>query len=65
MLIGQPYQRAESETFDVLFEDFCHVKFIRRSLYDVCVLDGGRPPPPCSHGASDTEAIRRPARGGR
>jgi hypothetical protein len=72
VLIGQQFQSAESEpfsaepeTFDVRVEDFSHVKFIRRSLYDVCVLDGGRPRPTCSHGASDIEAIRPPAPGGR
>jgi hypothetical protein len=26
----------------VLFEDFTHVKFYRRSLYDACVLEGAR-----------------------
>jgi hypothetical protein len=26
----------------VLFEDFTDVKFYRRSLYDVCVLEGAR-----------------------
>ena len=38
-LTGQQFQSADCEHY-VLFEDFTHVKFYRRSLYDVCVLEG-------------------------
>jgi len=39
-LTGQQFQSAENEPYYVLFEDFTHVKFYRRSLYDSCVLEG-------------------------
>jgi predicted metalloenzyme YecM len=39
-LTGQQFQSADNEPYYVLFEDFTHVKFHRRSLYDVKVLDG-------------------------
>ena len=39
-LTGQQFQSAENEPYYVLFEDFTHVKFHRRSLYDVRVLHG-------------------------
>ena len=40
VLTGQQFQSAGCEPYYVLLEDFTHVKFYRRSLYDVCVLDG-------------------------
>jgi predicted metalloenzyme YecM len=39
-LTGQQFQSADCEPYYVLFEDFTHVKFYRRSLYDVSVLEG-------------------------
>jgi predicted metalloenzyme YecM len=42
VLTGQQFQSAHLEPYYVLFEDFTHVKFYRRSLYDVCVLEGAR-----------------------
>jgi len=39
-LTGQQFQNADTEPYYVLFEDFTHVKFYRRSLYDSCVLEG-------------------------
>jgi predicted metalloenzyme YecM len=39
-LTGQQFQSAGNEPYYVLFEDFTHVKFYRRSLYDACVMDG-------------------------
>ena len=39
-LTGQQFQSAGNEPYYVLFEDFTHVKFYRRSLYDACVLEG-------------------------
>ena len=41
-LTGQQFQSAVSEPYYVLFEDFTHVKFYRRSLRDVCELEGAR-----------------------
>jgi predicted metalloenzyme YecM len=41
-LTGQQFQSANVEPVYVLLEDFTHVKFYRRSLYDGVVLDGGR-----------------------
>ena len=38
-LTGQQFQSADNEPYYVLFEDFTHVKFYRRSLYDACVLE--------------------------
>jgi predicted metalloenzyme YecM len=40
-LTGQQFQSADNEPYYVLFEDFTHVKFYRRSLYDVVVLQHG------------------------
>jgi len=40
VLTGQQFQNADTEPYYVLFEDFTHVKFYRRSLYDSCVLAG-------------------------
>jgi predicted metalloenzyme YecM len=40
-LTGQQFQSAENEPYYVLFEDFTHVKFYRRSLRDVIVLQHG------------------------
>jgi len=39
-LTGQQFQSADNEPYYVLFEDFTHVKFYRRSLNDACVLQG-------------------------
>jgi predicted metalloenzyme YecM len=39
-LTGQQFQSADNEPYYVLFEDFTHVKFYRRSLHDACVLGG-------------------------
>jgi len=39
-LTGQQFQSADNEPYYVLFEDFTHVKFYRRSLCDACVLEG-------------------------
>jgi predicted metalloenzyme YecM len=39
-LTGQQFQSADHEPYYVLFEDFTHVKFNRRSLYDAAVLQG-------------------------
>jgi predicted metalloenzyme YecM len=39
-LTGQQFQSADVEPYYVLFEDFTHVKFYRRSLYDGIVLQG-------------------------
>ena len=41
-LTGQQFQSPNNEPYYVLFEDFTHVKFYRRSLRDVCELDGAR-----------------------
>ena len=41
-LTGQQFQSADNEPYYVLFEDFTHVKFYRRSLRDVCELGGAR-----------------------
>jgi predicted metalloenzyme YecM len=41
VLTGQQFQSAHNEPYYVLFEDFTHVKFYRRSLYDGIVLQGG------------------------
>jgi predicted metalloenzyme YecM len=42
VLTGQQFQSPTVEPYYVLFEDFTHVKFYRRSLYDGVVLEGGR-----------------------
>jgi predicted metalloenzyme YecM len=42
VLTGQQFQSADNEPYYVLFEDFTHVKFYRRSLHDACVLGGAR-----------------------
>ena len=39
-LTGQQFQSPHVEPYYVLFEDFTHVKFYRRSLSDVRVLQG-------------------------
>jgi predicted metalloenzyme YecM len=39
-LTGQQFQSPEVEPYYVLFEDFTHVKFYRRSLYDGVQLEG-------------------------
>jgi predicted metalloenzyme YecM len=41
-LTGQQFQSPDNEPYYVLFEDFTHVKFYRRSLFDACVLEGAR-----------------------
>lgn len=41
-LTGQQFQSPDNEPYYVLFEDFTHVKFYRRSLFDACVLEGFR-----------------------
>lgn len=41
MLTGQQFQNEWNEPYYVLFEDFTHVKFHRRSLRDVIELQGG------------------------
>jgi hypothetical protein len=41
-LTGQQFQSASVEPVYVLFEDFTHVKFYRRSLYDGVILEGQR-----------------------
>jgi hypothetical protein len=40
-LTGQQFQSADVEPYYVLFEDFTHVKFYRRLLYDGIVLQHG------------------------
>jgi hypothetical protein len=42
VLTGQQFQSADVEPVYVLFEDFTHVKFYRRSLYDAVPLQHGR-----------------------
>src|SRR5512132_2432847 len=41
-LTGQQFQSPEVEPVYVLFEDFTHVKFYRRSFFDVVEDEGGR-----------------------
>jgi predicted metalloenzyme YecM len=41
-LTGQQFQSPDVEPYYVLFEDFTHVKFYRRSLHDGVVLQGTR-----------------------
>ena len=41
-LTGQQFQSAVNEPYYILFEDFTHVKFHRRSLRSVIELEGGR-----------------------
>ena len=41
-LTGQQFQSLDNEPYYVLFEDFTHVKFYRRSLHDACVREGAR-----------------------
>ena len=41
-LTGQQFQSLENEPYYILFEDFTHVKFYRRSLREVRELQGGR-----------------------
>ena len=40
-LTGQQFQSADHEPYYVLFEDFTPVKFFRRSLHDVVVVQHG------------------------
>jgi predicted metalloenzyme YecM len=40
-LTGQQFQSASNEPYYILFEDFTHVKFHRRSLREVVELQGG------------------------
>ena len=40
-LTGQQFQSPDVEPVYVLFEDFTHVKFYRRSLYDGIISQGG------------------------
>ena len=42
VLTGQQFQSADNEPYYVLFEDFTHVKFHRRSLQDAVAIQGGR-----------------------
>jgi predicted metalloenzyme YecM len=42
VLTGQQFQSPDVEPVYVLFEDFTHVKFYRRSLYDAVQLQQGR-----------------------
>jgi len=39
---GQQFQSRDIEPVYVLFEDFTHVKFYRRSFFDVVEDEGGR-----------------------
>jgi hypothetical protein len=41
-LTGQQFQSPEVEPYYILFEDFTHVKFYRRSLHDGVILQGAR-----------------------
>ncbi len=41
-LTGQQFQSSTNEPYYILFEDFTHVKFYRRSLRAVIELEGGR-----------------------
>jgi predicted metalloenzyme YecM len=42
VLTGQQFQSPDVEPVYVLFEDFTHVKFYRRSLYDGAISQGAR-----------------------
>jgi predicted metalloenzyme YecM len=42
VLTGQQFQSSHVEPYYILFEDFTHMKFYRRSLYDGVLLEGGR-----------------------
>jgi catechol 2,3-dioxygenase-like lactoylglutathione lyase family enzyme len=42
VLTGQQFQSPDVEPYYILFEDFTHVKFYRRSLYDGAILQGAR-----------------------
>ena len=42
VLTGQQFQSSAVDPVYVLFEDFTHVKFYRRSLYDGVILEGAR-----------------------
>ena len=42
VLTGQQFQSLDNEPYYVLFEDFTHVKFYRRSLRDAIELEGAR-----------------------
>ena len=39
-LTGQQFQSRSVDPYYVLFEDFTHVKFYRRSLHDACIIGG-------------------------
>jgi hypothetical protein len=41
-LTGQQFQSPEVEPYYILFEDFTHVRFYRRSLHDGVILEGAR-----------------------
>jgi len=41
-LTGQQFQSADVEPYYILFEDFTHVKFYRRSLSEGVILQGAR-----------------------
>ena len=75
-LTGQQFQSPDVEPYYVLFEDFTHVKFYRRSLYDGVILQGARfdgfshvedwvpqrlsPPPARIRSRGDRSALARP-----
>jgi predicted metalloenzyme YecM len=40
VLTGQQFQSTAVDPYYVLFEDFTHVKFYRRSFFDVCIDEG-------------------------
>ena len=40
VLTGQQFQSADVEPYYILFEDFTHVKFYRRSFFDVVADEG-------------------------
>ena len=42
VLTGQQFQSANIDPVYILFEDFTHVKFYRRSFFDVVADEGGR-----------------------
>jgi hypothetical protein len=42
VLTGQQFQSPDVEPVYVLFEDFTHVNFYRRSFFDGVILEGGR-----------------------
>ena len=42
MLTGQQFQSPDVDPYYILFEDFTHVKFYRRSFFDVVEDEQGR-----------------------